>query len=205
MTELALVVGLGNPGDRYVGTRHNVGWEVLDALVRRLAADPSRPTRVDRLDCRALTGRVKIGATPVLLAKPQTYMNLSGKSVKGLLLKHGVPPERMLVVSDDVALPVGRLRIRPSGSSGGQKGLQNVIDCLGTDGFPRLRIGIAGDHFRPGEDKADYVLERFSKAERAALAPVLGTACEAIESFVADGLDAAMNRFNRPPETAPAG
>ncbi len=205
MTELALVVGLGNPGDRYVGTRHNVGWEVLDALVRRLAADPSRPTRVDRLDCRALTGRVKIGATPVLLAKPQTYMNLSGESVKGLLLKHGVPPERMLVVSDDVALPVGRLRIRPSGSSGGQKGLQNVIDCLGTDGFPRLRIGIAGDHFRPGEDKADYVLERFSKAERAALAPVLGTACEAIESFVADGLDAAMNRFNRPPETAPAG
>lgn len=204
MTELALVVGLGNPGDRYVGTRHNVGWEVLDALVRRLATDPSRPTRIDRLDCRALTGRVKIGATPVLLAKPQTYMNLSGESVKGLLRKHAVPPERMLVVSDDVALPVGRLRIRPSGSSGGQKGLQNVIDCLGSDGFPRLRIGIAGDHFRPGEDKADYVLERFSKAERAALVPALETACEAIETFVADGLDAAMNRFNRSPETVPA-
>lgn len=204
MTELALVVGLGNPGDRYVGTRHNVGWEVLDALVRRLATDPSRPTRIDRLDCRALTGRVKIGATPVLLAKPQTYMNLSGESVKGLLRKHAVPPERMLVVSDDVALPVGRLRIRPSGSSGGQKGLQNVIDCLESDGFPRLRIGIAGDHFRPGEDKADYVLERFSKAERAALVPALETACEAIETFVADGLDAAMNRFNRSPETVPA-
>lgn len=204
MTELALVVGLGNPGDRYVGTRHNVGWEVLDALVRRLAADPARPTRIDRLDCRALTGRVKIGATPVLLAKPQTYMNLSGESVKGLLRKHAVPPERMLVVSDDVALPVGRLRIRPSGSSGGQKGLQNVIDCLGTDAFPRLRVGIAGDHFRPGEDKADYVLERFSKAERAALVPVLETACEAIETFVAEGLEVAMNRFNRSPETVPA-
>lgn len=204
MTELALVVGLGNPGDRYVGTRHNVGWEVLDALVRRLAADPGRPTRIDRLDCRALTGRVKIGATPVLLAKPQTYMNLSGESVKGLLRKHAVPPERMLVVSDDVALPVGRLRIRPSGSSGGQKGLQNVIDCLGTDAFPRLRVGIAGDHFRPGEDKADYVLERFSKAERAALVPVLATACEAIETFVAEGLEVAMNRFNRSPETVPA-
>ena len=107
LTELALVVGLGNPGDRYVGTRHNVGFEVLDALVRRLAADPARPTRVDRLDCRALTGRVRIGDTPVLLAKPQTYMNLSGESVKGLLVKHAVPRERMLVVSDDVALPVG--------------------------------------------------------------------------------------------------
>ena len=205
MPELALVVGLGNPGDRYVGTRHNVGWEVLDALVRRLAADPSRPTRVDRLDCRALTGRVRIGEVPVLLAKPQTYMNLSGESVKGLLVKHAVPRERMLVVSDDVALPVGRLRIRPSGSSGGQKGLQNVIDCLGTEEFPRLRIGIAGDHFRPGEDKADYVLERFSKAERSALGPVIDTACEAIESFVAEGIDAAMNRFNRPSETVSAG
>lgn len=205
MTALALVVGLGNPGDRYVGTRHNVGFEVLDALVRRLSADPSRPTRIDRLDCRALTGRVRIGDAPVLLAKPQTYMNLSGESVKGLLVKLSVPRERMIVVSDDVALPVGKLRVRPSGSSGGQKGLQNVIDCLGTDEFPRLRIGIAGDHFRPGEDKADYVLERFSKAERTALAPVVDAACEAIETFVLEGIDAAMNRFNRSPESVPAG
>lgn len=205
MSALALVVGLGNPGDRYVGTRHNVGFEVLDVLVRRLSADPSRPTRIDRLDCRALTGRVRIGDAPVLLAKPQTYMNLSGESVKGLLVKHAVPRERMVVVSDDVALPVGRLRIRPNGSSGGQKGLQNVIDCLGTDDFARLRIGIAGEHFRPGEDKADYVLERFSKAERTTLGPVVDTACEAIETFLLEGIDAAMNRFNRSPETAPAG
>jgi len=202
---LALVVGLGNPGDRYVGTRHNVGFEVLDALVRRLAADPSRPARIDRLDCRALTGRVRIGETPVLLGKPQTYMNLSGESVKGLIVKHAVPRERVLVVSDDVALPVGRLRLRPSGSSGGQKGLQSIIDCLGADDFARLRVGIAGDHFRPGEDLADYVLERFSKAERAALAPALVTACEAVETFVTEGIDVAMNRFNRPPETVPAG
>ena len=205
MPELALVVGLGNPGDRYVGTRHNVGFEVLDALVRRLAADPARPARIDRLDCRALTGRVKIGETPVLLAKPQTYMNLSGESVKGLLVKHAVPRERMLVVSDDVALPVGRLRIRPSGSSGGQKGLQSIIDCLGGDDFPRLRMGIAGPHFRPGEDLADYVLERFSKAERGPLSSAVDVACEAIETFVAEGIDAAMNRFNRAPETVPAG
>jgi len=205
LPELALVVGLGNPGDRYVGTRHNVGFEALDALVRRLAADPARPARVDRLDCRALTGRVRIGETPVLLAKPQTYMNLSGESVKGLLVKHAVPRERMLVVSDDVALPVGRLRIRPSGSSGGQKGLQSIIDCLGSDDFPRLRMGIAGPHFRPGEDLADYVLERFSKAERSLLASAVDVACEAIETFVAEGIDVAMNRFNRAPETVPAG
>jgi len=205
LTDLALVVGLGNPGDRYVGTRHNVGFEALDALVRRLAADPARPARVDRLDCRALTGRVRIGETPVLLAKPQTYMNLSGESVKGLLVKHAVPRERMLVVSDDVALPVGRLRIRPSGSSGGQKGLQSIIDCLGSDDFPRLRMGIAGPHFRPGEDLADYVLERFSKAERSLLASAVDVACEAIETFVAEGIDVAMNRFNRAPETVPAG
>ena len=205
MPELALVVGLGNPGDRYVGTRHNVGFEALDALVRRLAADPARPARIDRLDCRALTGRVRIGETPVLLAKPQTYMNLSGESVKGLLVKHAVPRERMLVVSDDVALPVGRLRIRPSGSSGGQKGLQSIIDCLGNDDFPRLRMGIAGPHFRPGEDLADYVLERFSKAERSLLASAVDVACEAIETFVTEGIDAAMNRFNRAPETVPAG
>jgi peptidyl-tRNA hydrolase, PTH1 family len=204
LSELALVVGLGNPGDRYVGTRHNVGFEVLDALVRRLASDPSRPARVDRLDCRALTGRVRIGDTPVLLAKPQTYMNLSGESVKGLLVKHAVPRERMLVVSDDVALPVGRLRIRPSGSSGGQKGLQSIVDCLGADDFPRLRMGIAGPHFRPGEDLADYVLERFSKAERAPLSQAVDVACEAIETFVNEGIDAAMNRFNRAPETVPA-
>jgi PTH1 family peptidyl-tRNA hydrolase len=205
LSEVALVVGLGNPGDRYVGTRHNVGFEVLDAFVRHLSADPARPTRVDRLDCRALTGRLRIGDTPVLLAKPQTYMNLSCESVKGLLVKHAIPRERMLVVSDDVALPVGRLRIRPSGSSGGQKGLQSVIDCLGGDDFPRLRIGVAGERFRPGEDLADYVLDRFSKPERAALVPVLGTACEAIETFVAEGIEIAMNRFNRPSEIVPAG
>jgi PTH1 family peptidyl-tRNA hydrolase len=147
---------------------------------------------------------VRIGDTPVLLARPQTYMNLSGESVKGLLVKHAVPRDRMLVVSDDVALPVGRLRVRPSGSSGGQKGLQSIIDCLGADDFPRLRVGVAGDHFRPGEDLADYVLERFSKAERTALAPALDLACEAIETFVSEGIDVAMNRFNRSPEIAPA-
>lgn len=197
------MAGLGNPGDRYVGTRHNVGFDVIDALAGRSAVPGTRP-RVDRLDCRALTGRVKIGGRPVILAKPQTYMNLSGESVKGLAAKHEVTPDRMLVVVDDVALPVGRLRLRASGSAGGQKGLASVLECFRTQSVPRLRIGIAGDHFQPGEDKADYVLARFSKSERPVVESAVSEACDAIEVFVTDGIDAAMARFNRTPEPAPA-
>jgi len=188
------VAGLGNPGDKYSGTRHNVGFEVVDALAR------GNGSRVDRLDCRALTARVRLSGKPVLLAKPQTYMNLSGESVKGLVTKYQVPLERLLVVLDDVALPVGRMRLRPSGSSAGQKGLQNVIDCLRTNVFPRLRVGIAGAHFAPGEDKADYVLERFSRAERQTIEETVAVSCDAVEVFVTQGLEPAMNRFNRASE-----
>lgn len=191
-------MGLGNPGDRYTGTRHNVGFDVVDALSARAGV------RVDRLDCRALTARVRLLGKPVVLAKPQTYMNLSGESVKGLATKHDVPLERILVVLDDVALPPGRIRVRPTGSSGGQKGLQNVIDCFKTNEIPRLRVGVGGADFRPGDDRADYVLGRFAKSEREAILGALGEACDAVELFVAEGLDAAMTRFNRPAEdTAP--
>ena len=176
----------------------------MDAFARRLAPPGGAPPRVERLDCRALTGRARLGADTVVLAKPQTYMNLSGESVKGLVLKYEVPLERLLVVVDDTALPVGRLRLRASGSSGGQKGLQSVIDCLRTDAFPRLRIGIAGEHLRPGDEKADYVLSRFSKAERTLVREAVETACDAVESFLTGGLETAMNRFNRPPEVPPA-
>jgi PTH1 family peptidyl-tRNA hydrolase len=195
------VAGLGNPGDRYTGTRHNAGFEVIDAFARTA---PGGSVRVDRLDCRALTGRVRAGQVPVLLAKPQTYMNLSGESVKGLLVRHEIPLERFLVVVDDAALPVGRLRIRASGSSGGQKGLQNIIDCLGTNVFPRLRLGVAGAHLSQTEDLADYVLSRFSKAERSLFDGAVENACSALESFLTSGLETAMNTFNRPPEEAPA-
>jgi peptidyl-tRNA hydrolase, PTH1 family len=198
------VAGLGNPGDRYSGTRHNVGFDVIDALAGRSSGGAK--ARVDRLDCRALTGRIHIAGRTVLLAKPQTYMNLSGESVKGLATKYEVPPERLLVVVDDVALPVGRIRLRASGSAGGQKGLQNVVECFRTPAVPRLRIGIAGEHFAPGDDRADYVLARFSKTERAAIQAAVEDACDAVEVFVTDGLDAAMSRFNRsqdpPPEDA---
>ncbi len=198
MTGLVVVVGLGNPGDRYAGTRHNVGFDVVDTLARRAGA------RVDRLDCRALTARVRLGATPAVLAKPQTYMNVSGESVKGLVTKLELPLSSLLVVSDDAALPVGRLRLRGSGSSGGQKGLQSVIDCLRTDAFARLRIGVAGEHLAPETDLADYVLSRFSRAERPAVDATVENACDAVETWAADGIDVAMNRFNRSPETAPA-
>ena len=195
------MVGLGNPGDRYTGTRHNVGFDVVEAFAKKAGGGAAR---IDRLDCRALTGRLRVGERAVLVARPQTYMNLSGESVKGLVTKYAVPLDRLVVVSDDTALPVGRLRLRRSGSSGGQKGLQSVLEILGTPEFPRLRLGVRGETFRPGEDLADYVLSRFSKAERPVLDETIGTACEALETFVIDGIDAAMNRFNRSPEEDPA-
>jgi len=194
------VVGLGNPGDRYTGTRHNVGFDVVEAFARRVGGGS---VRLDRLDCRALTGRVRVGEKPVLVARPQTYMNLSGESVKGLAVKYGIGPDRLLVVLDEVALPVGSLRIRRSGSSGGQKGLQNVLDCLGTDEVPRMRLGVKGENFQPGEPKDDYVLSRFSKKERPVVDEAIAAAAEAVEVFVADGIEAAMNRFNRSPEESP--
>ena len=195
------MVGLGNPGDRYTGTRHNVGFDVVEAFAKKAGGGAAR---IDRLDCRALTGRLRVGERAVLVARPQTYMNLSGESVKGLVTKYAVPLDRLVVVSDDTALPVGRLRLRRSGSSGGQKGLQSVLEILGTPEFPRLRLGVRGEAFRPGEDLADYVLSRFSKAERPVLDETIGTACEALETFVIEGIDAAMNRFNRSPEEDPA-
>jgi len=194
------VVGLGNPGDRYTGTRHNVGFDVVEAFAKRAGGGP---VRLDRLDCRALTGRVRVGGTAVLVARPQTYMNLSGESVKGLATKYDIPAERLIVVLDEVALPVGSLRIRRSGSSGGQKGLQSVIDCLGTNEIPRMRLGVRGENFQPAEPKDDYVLSRFSKKERPVIDEAIAVASEALEVFVTEGIEAAMNRFNRSPEDLP--
>lgn len=195
------MVGLGNPGDRYTGTRHNVGFDVVQTFAWKAAGGPPR---LDRLDCRALTGRVKVGDRSVIVARPQTYMNASGESVKGLALKYDVPLERLIVVSDDAALPVGALRIRRSGSSGGQKGLQSVIDCFATNAVPRLRLGVRGENFQAGEALDTYVLSRFSKKERPVVDETINAACEALAVFVTDGIDAAMNRFNRSPEEDPA-
>jgi PTH1 family peptidyl-tRNA hydrolase len=127
-------------------------------------------------------------------------MNASGESVKGLAAKYDVPLDGLVVVSDDTSLPVGAIRIRRSGSSGGQKGLQSVIDCFGTNEFPRLRLGVRGENFQPGEPLDAYVLSRFSKKERPAIDAAIGAACDALAVIVTDGVDAAMNRFNRSPE-----
>jgi PTH1 family peptidyl-tRNA hydrolase len=195
------VVGLGNPGDRYSGTRHNVGFDVVQAFAEKAAGGPPR---LDRLDCRALTGRVKVDDRPVIVARPQTYMNSSGESVKGLAAKYAVPLDHLVVVLDEVALPVGSIRIRRAGSSAGHKGLQSVIDCFGTDEFPRLRVGVRGENFQPGEPKDDYVLSRFSKKERPVVDEAIATAVGALSVFVSEGIEAAMNRFNRLPEENPA-
>src|SRR5215211_6220548 len=156
-----LIVGLGNPGERYEWTRHNLGFMLVDLLARQAGA------QVKRAECRALVGRAEFEARAVELVKPQTYMNLSGESVACLLRKRAElkPARDLLVVCDDIAIPFGTIRLRPRGSSGGQKGLKNIIEVLGTDDFMRLRIGIRPDH--PVSDTARFVLEDFPKSARA--------------------------------------
>src|SRR5918997_6966189 len=162
-----LMVGLGNPGERYEWTRHNLGFMLVDLLARQAGA------LVKRAECRALVGRAELEGRAVELVKPQTYMNLSGESVACLLGKRKElkPQSGLLVVSDDIALPFGSLRLRARGSSGGQKGLKNIIAALGTDEFMRLRIGIRPEH--PVSDTAAFVLERFPRAQRGDVEKVL--------------------------------
>ena len=185
-----LVVGLGNPGAQYEWTRHNLGF----MLVERVARAAGREVR--REECRALVGRAEVEGRAVELVKPQTYMNLSGESVACLLRKRaGLAPTRdLLVVCDDIALPFGSVRLRPRGSSGGQKGLKNIIDVLGTDEFMRLRIGIRPEH--PVSDTARFVLENFPKAQRAELETILDRSADALRAVLRDGIDRAMAQFN---------
>ena len=187
---MRLVAGLGNPGPEYEGTRHNVGFVVVD----RLAAGEGIP--VKRLDCRALTGRGRIGEEVVVLAKPATYMNASGEAVSALLKKLELAAEDLLVVSDDIDLSVGTLRLKPKGSSGGQKGLRSIESALGTREFARLRVGIRGEHYTRENELSDYVLDRFSRSERSAIEDTVDRAAEAVRTWVTHGIVAAMNRFN---------
>jgi peptidyl-tRNA hydrolase, PTH1 family len=187
---LRLVAGLGNPGPEYEGTRHNVGFAVVD----RLAGDEG--ISVKRLDSRALTGRGRIENEAVVLAKPVTYMNASGEAVAVLLKKLDLATEDLLVVSDDIDLPVGALRLKPRGSSGGQKGLRSVEVSLGTGEFARLRIGIRGEHYTRENELSDYVLDRFSRSERPTIDEAVGRAADAVRAWIVTGIDVAMNRFN---------
>jgi len=183
-----LVAGLGNPGREYRLHRHNVGYMVLDELARRYELLFSRQ------QAQALVVDLRLGERQVLLAKPKTYMNLSGNSVGQLLNFYQIPDERFILVFDDIDLPIGTLRIRPGGGSAGQNGAKSVIQRLGTQEFPRLRIGVD----RPPGKKAaaNYVLRPFSKEQQEVMEFVLPRAADAVEEFVRAGIDAAMNKFN---------
>ena len=183
-----LIVGLGNPGAEYERTRHNLGFMLVDLLA------VEAQTQVKRTECRALIGRAEIEARTVELAKPQTFMNLSGEAVNCLLQKPERSVEELIVISDDLALPLGKLRVRTQGSHGGQNGLRSVIECLKTNDFIRLRIGIAPEH--PVTNASDFVLGKFSKGEAETIERVLKNAADAIRSVIRDGVDEAMARFN---------
>jgi peptidyl-tRNA hydrolase, PTH1 family len=183
-----LIVGLGNPGERYERTRHNLGFMVVDLLAREAQ------TQVKREECRALIGRAEIENTRAELVKPQTFMNLSGESVKCLLVKPDRAVEKVIVISDDLALPFGSIRLRAKGSAGGHNGLKSMIQCLGTNEFMRLRIGIMPDH--PLANTKNYVLENFAKGEIETLEKVLEKSAAAIRSVLGDGIEKAMARWN---------
>lgn len=183
-----LIVGLGNPGAEYERTRHNLGFMLIDLLAARLQ------TTVKRSECRVLVGRGMIADHVVELAKPQTFMNVSGEAVSCLLAKTDRSRERLLVISDDLALPLGEMRIRAKGSHGGQNGLRSIIDCLKTQEFGRLRIGMAPEH-QIG-DASRFVLDNFSKKELESVSEVLDRAADAVEIVIREGIDAAMARFN---------
>jgi peptidyl-tRNA hydrolase, PTH1 family len=183
-----LIVGLGNPGPEYAKTRHNLGFMLVDLLAGRIQ------TTVKRDECRSLIGRGTFDNQTVELAKPQTYMNLSGEAVKCLVAKGDRSIERLLVISDDLALPLGSIRIRPKGTHGGHNGLRSIIDVLGTQEFMRLRIGIQPEH--PLGDTKRFVLESFAKGDLETVEKVLGQGADAVETVIRDGIDAAMARFN---------
>ncbi len=184
-----LIAGLGNPGPDYEVTPHNLGFLVLDRLGVR------NGIKVGRKDSMALVGQGTIGDKKVLLAKPQTYMNLSGSSVKGLMMKNELLPENLLVVYDDLDLPWQSLRIRPQGSAGGHHGLESVIKAAGSQNFTRVRLGIHGGSRE--RDGAQIVLGQFSRAQRQELDELLDYACQAVESIIAEGVEKSMTKFNR--------
>ena len=184
-----LLVCLGNPGREYAETRHNVGFLAADLLAEK------KNEKIDRLKFKALTGTVELGGEKVLVMKPQTYMNLSGEAVGEAVRFYKIPPERVLVISDDVSLPLGKMRIRANGSAGGHNGLKNIIQHLGTDAFPRIKVGV-GAPAHPEHEMVDWVIGKFSKEERKALDEMLKKTVDAAECVIHDGVQKAQNRFN---------
>jgi PTH1 family peptidyl-tRNA hydrolase len=186
--ELFIIVGLGNPGRRFEGNRHNVGFMLLNRLAGKLGENFSK------VEARALICKTSFQEKRILLVKPQTYMNNSGISVASLVRFYQVRLENLLVIYDDVDLPLGILRLRPSGGSGGQKGMKSIIERLESEEFPRMRIGTGRP---PGRmEAADYVLQNFPPQEIEQLNEILDQGVEAVLSFISDGLDKTMNIFN---------
>lgn len=184
-----LVVGLGNPGRDYVGTRHNVGFETADVICSKY------DIKLNKEKFRAIYGEGRIGGERVIVAKPQTFMNLSGESVREIMSWYKIEPENLIVVYDDISLETGTLRIRPKGSAGGHNGIKNIIYQLNTDMFPRIKIGISA----PKNDEyelVDYVLGKFSKEEVDVLIKVAIKAAESVEVIIKDGVELAMSKFN---------
>lgn len=184
-----LIVGLGNPGPEYEKTRHNVGFRVVD----RLAEDAG--VKIDRAKFRALTRTAELAGQKVLLVKPQTFMNNSGEAVQLAAMFYKVPISHILVLSDDISLPVGKIRVRPEGSAGGHNGLKSIISRLGSQDFPRVKIGV-GAKPHPDYDLADWVLSRFSPEEEKTLAPALDHAAAAVLELIRNGPQSAAAKFN---------
>ncbi|MBA4189021.1 MAG: aminoacyl-tRNA hydrolase [Planctomycetaceae bacterium] len=196
---MKLVVGLGNPGPKYSGTRHNIGFDVIDCL----AAGPGCSTFREKFE--AFVAEMKEGDETVLLMKPLTFMNLSGRAVRAALDFYKLPIEQVLVVCDDFNLPLGKLRMRAKGSHGGQNGLRNIQDQLSSDAYVRLRIGVGQPE--PG-DAVDFVLSRFKAGERTAAEDAVANAAQAVLAWIRKGTEAAMNKFNGgedKPKAKPAG
>ncbi|MGN1031352.1 MAG: aminoacyl-tRNA hydrolase [Butyricicoccaceae bacterium] len=184
-----LVVGLGNPGKKYENTRHNTGFLVMDTLCR------THGVSCDRSRFHALTGEAVLGGKRVLLLKPQTFMNLSGEAVQEAASFYKIPPERILVIFDDISLPVGTLRIRAKGSAGGQNGVKNIIAQLGSEQFPRIKVGIGGKP-HPDYDLADWVLSSFRPEEQEALQDAAERAVAAVSELIEHGVPSAVQKYN---------
>jgi len=184
-----IIVGLGNPGDKYENTRHNVGFRALDLLAQ------SAGVPVQKLKHKALTNLCTIHGVKVLLMKPVTYMNLSGEAVSDAARFYKIPPERIIVLSDDVSLGVGKLRIRRNGSAGGHNGLKSIIQHLGSDQFPRVKIGV-GEKPHPDYDLADWVLGKFPKEDQKTIDEMVQKAADAAAYYIKEGPEKAMGRYN---------
>jgi PTH1 family peptidyl-tRNA hydrolase len=193
---MKMIAGLGNPGYEYHLTPHNLGFMAVDRLAGECGLE------LEHREAQALTAAARLEGLDVLLAKPQTYMNLSGMAVARLVAKYGLDVGDLIVLVDDAALPLGSIRIRPRGSAGGHNGLRSIIGALGSDHFVRVRMGVSPE--QPVEDMVSYVLGRFREADLETVAEMLSQACEAVHVILREGSQKAMNRFNRRVSTQPS-